>query len=154
MGRRAEAVAAIEEAVGIYRRLAVAAPDAYLPDLALSLNNLSGSLAEVGRWAEAVAQIEEAACIYRRLAEAAPDAYLPDLARSLYNLALVQAETDARNDAWLPVTQSIATYRELTAAWPDISCLTFETPQPPPSTSRRNLRKTLRCSIYSVNSSR
>ena len=108
----------------------------------------------MGRWAEAVAQIEEAACIYRRLAEAAPDAYLPDLARSLYNLALVQAETDARNDAWLPVTQSIATYRELTAAWPDISCLTFETPQPPPSTSRRNLSKTLRCSIYSVNSSR
>jgi hypothetical protein len=37
VGRRAEAVAPIEEAVGIDRRLAVAAPDAYLPDLARSL---------------------------------------------------------------------------------------------------------------------
>jgi hypothetical protein len=61
-----------------------------VPDLALSLNNLSGSLAEVGRRAEAVGQIEQAACIYRRLAEAALGAHLPDQARSLWNLALVQ----------------------------------------------------------------
>jgi hypothetical protein len=38
VGRRAEAVAPIEEAVGIYRRLVVAAPDAYLLDLARSFN--------------------------------------------------------------------------------------------------------------------
>jgi hypothetical protein len=36
VGRRAEAVAPIEEAVSIYRRLVVAAPDAYLLDLARS----------------------------------------------------------------------------------------------------------------------
>jgi hypothetical protein len=36
VGRRAEAVGPIEEAVSIYRRLVVAAPDAYLLDLARS----------------------------------------------------------------------------------------------------------------------
>jgi hypothetical protein len=46
VGGRAEAVAQIEQAACIYRRLAGTAPDAYLPDLALSLNNLSSSLAE------------------------------------------------------------------------------------------------------------
>jgi hypothetical protein len=35
--RRATAVAAVEEAAGIYRRLADANPAAYLPDLAMSL---------------------------------------------------------------------------------------------------------------------
>ena len=34
LGRREEALAAIEEAAGIYRQLAEARPDAFLPDLA------------------------------------------------------------------------------------------------------------------------
>ena len=41
LGRREEALAAIEEAVTIYRALAEARPDAFLPDLAMSLNNQS-----------------------------------------------------------------------------------------------------------------
>ena len=40
-GRRDEALAAITEAVDIRRRLAAANPAAFLPDLAMSLNNLS-----------------------------------------------------------------------------------------------------------------
>ena len=31
----------IDEAVGVYRQLAAARPDAFLPDLAMSLNNQS-----------------------------------------------------------------------------------------------------------------
>src|SRR6201993_2792457 len=39
LGRREEALAASQEAVDIYRRLAQTRPDAFLPDLASSLNN-------------------------------------------------------------------------------------------------------------------
>jgi hypothetical protein len=48
------------EAAEIRRRLAEAAPDAYLPDLASSLNNLAIRLSEVGRRAEALAPATEA----------------------------------------------------------------------------------------------
>ena len=60
-------------------------PDAFLPDLALSLNNQSPRLAELGRPDEALTAIEEAVTIRRALAEAQPDAFLPDLAMSLNN---------------------------------------------------------------------
>ena len=48
LGRREEALAAIEQAVTIHRQLADARPDAFLPDLAGSLNNLSVCLAAWG----------------------------------------------------------------------------------------------------------
>ena len=41
LGRREEALAAIQEAAAICRELAAARPDAFRPDLAMSLNNLS-----------------------------------------------------------------------------------------------------------------
>ena len=41
LGRREEALAASQEAVEIYRRLAAARPDAFLPDLASSVSALS-----------------------------------------------------------------------------------------------------------------
>ena len=41
LGRREDALAAIQEAVTIYRELAAARPDAFRPDLARSLNNLA-----------------------------------------------------------------------------------------------------------------
>jgi hypothetical protein len=47
--RREEALAAIQEAVGIYRELAAARPDAFRPDLASSLNNLAADLGALGR---------------------------------------------------------------------------------------------------------
>ena len=87
LGRREEALAAIDQATGIYRQLAEARPDAYLPKLAALLNNQSRRLADLGRREEALAAIEQATGIYRQLAEARPDTYLPKLATSLDNLA-------------------------------------------------------------------
>jgi hypothetical protein len=46
---REDALAASQEAVTICRQLAAARPDAFLPDLAMSLNNQSGCLSELGR---------------------------------------------------------------------------------------------------------
>jgi hypothetical protein len=44
LGRPEDALTAIEEAVAIRRELAAARPDAFRPDLAMSLNNLSNRL--------------------------------------------------------------------------------------------------------------
>jgi hypothetical protein len=63
--------------------VARARPDAFTPDLALSLDNLSGCLSALGRREAALEAIEEAVALYRELACARPDAFTPDLARSL-----------------------------------------------------------------------
>ncbi len=60
LGRREEALRATQEAVGIYRRLAQENPQAFLPDLAMSLNNLGNRLSALGRREEALAACEEA----------------------------------------------------------------------------------------------
>lgn len=65
VGRREEALTAIEEAVAIRRPLADARPDAFLPNLAGSLNNLSNQLSELGRQKEALAASNEAIAIQR-----------------------------------------------------------------------------------------
>ncbi len=87
MGRREDALAAGREAADAYRELAAARPDAFRPDLAGSLNNLSLRLADLGRREDALAAIQEGAQVYRELAAARPDAFRPGLARSLTNLA-------------------------------------------------------------------
>jgi tetratricopeptide (TPR) repeat protein len=119
LGRREEALAAIEEAVTTYRRLADARPDAFLPDLAGSLNNQSLRLADLGRREEALAVIEEAVTTYRRLAEARPDAFLPDLAGSLNNQSLRLADLGRREEALAVIEEAVAIRRRLAEARPD-----------------------------------
>lgn len=82
-----------------YRTLAEAEDDAFLPDLAASLNNRSNGLAGLGRHQEALGPIEEAVGIRRMLAEADPDAFLPDLARSLNNLSNRLADLGQEREA-------------------------------------------------------
>ena len=50
------------------RDLARARPEAFGPDLAMSLNNLSIRLADLGRREEALSAIEESVEVYRELA--------------------------------------------------------------------------------------
>jgi len=83
LGRREEALEATEEAVEKHRELAKKNPDAFLPDLAMSLNNLGNALSELGRREEALAATKESLEIRRKLAKKNPDAFLPDLAMSL-----------------------------------------------------------------------
>ena len=54
LGRREDALTAIEETVKIRRGLAAARPDAFLPDLATSLNNQSNTLSDLGRREDAL----------------------------------------------------------------------------------------------------
>ena len=83
LGRPEEALAAIEEAVTIYRQLAAARSDAFRPDLAMSLSNLSVRLADLGRREEALATIQEALTIRRELAAIWPGAHQHELEQSL-----------------------------------------------------------------------
>ncbi|WP_327259810.1 tetratricopeptide repeat protein [Streptomyces sp. NBC_01240] len=118
-GRRAEGLAASQEAVRVRRTLAEASPDAYLPDLAMSLNNLSIRLGEVGRREEGLAASQEAVRVRRTLAEASPDAYLPDLAMSLNNLSIRLGEAGRREEGLAAIQEATGHYRTLAEASPD-----------------------------------
>jgi tetratricopeptide (TPR) repeat protein len=87
LGLIEEALAAAEEAAGLFRVLTKARPDALTPDLAMSLRTLASRLSDLGRPVDALAAAEEAADLYRVLAKARPDAFTPDLAASLNILA-------------------------------------------------------------------
>ena len=81
------------------RRLREAATgnrDAYLPDLAASVNNLDVRLGEAGRRAEGLAAAQEAVDLHRELAAGNRDAYLPGLAMSVNNLAIRLGEAGRR----------------------------------------------------------
>ncbi|MEL7216452.1 MAG: tetratricopeptide repeat protein, partial [Pseudomonadota bacterium] len=120
LGRREEALAAIEEAMEIYRSLAAARPDAFLPDLAMSLNNLSGSLDALGHREEALSAINEAVTIYRRLAKARPDEFLPNLAMSLNNLSNRLIDVGRQEEALAASEEAVEIRRDLAAAQPDV----------------------------------
>ena len=119
VGRLEEALAATGEAVAIRRELASARPDAFTPDLAMSLNNQSGRLASLGRREEALAAIEEAVAIRRELASARPDAFTPALASALNNQSNQLAGLGRREEALAAIEEAVAIRRELASARPD-----------------------------------
>ncbi len=83
----------------MYRGLAKDRPDAFLPDLAASLNNLGTRLRDLGRREDALAAAQEAVDIRRGLAKDRPDAFLPNLAMSLNNLGNRLSDLGRREDA-------------------------------------------------------
>ena len=109
---------AAREAVELYRGLAVASPQAYAPDLALSLNNLAAFLSEVGERNEALEAAREAVELYRGLAEASPQAYTPNLAASLNNLANRFLEVGERNEALEAAREAVLLRRALAEVSP------------------------------------
>ncbi len=113
LGRRAEALAATQEAVEIRRALARANPQAFRPDLAGSLNNLGIRLSDLGRREEALAATQEAAALYRQLAAAHPQAFRSDLAGSLANLGNRLSEVGRREEALAATQEAADLYRAL-----------------------------------------
>jgi len=113
---REEALAAIQEAVKIYRRLVKARRDDFEPDLARSLNNLSAPLSALNRREEALSAIEEAVKIYRRLAKARPDAFGPDLASSLNNQSNCLSDLNRREEALSAIEEAVKIYEKLAKA--------------------------------------
>jgi tetratricopeptide (TPR) repeat protein len=115
-----EALAAGRSAVGEYRKLVAAQPDAFLPDLAMSLNNLGNSLSDIGCREEALEVARESVEIYRKFAGARPDVFLPDLAGSLNNLGKCLSDLGHRDEALEVTREAVEQYRKLAAARPDV----------------------------------
>ncbi|MET8147987.1 tetratricopeptide repeat protein [Actinoplanes sp. NPDC049668] len=112
-GRRADALIASREAVGLYRELAKLNRDAHLHNLATSVSNHAVRLAEAGRWAEALTASQEALDLRRELAELNRDAYLPNLAKSVNNHAIMLAEAGRRAEALTASQEALDLRREL-----------------------------------------
>ena len=113
LGRREEALAATKDSLDNYRELAEKNPDAFLPNLATSLNNVGNSLSEVGRREEALAATQEAVEKYRKLAEKNPDAFLPYLAMSLNNVGAMLSEFGRREEARAATEEAVDICRQL-----------------------------------------
>ena len=118
VGERKAALVAAREAVELYRGLAEASPQAYMPALAASLNNLAAFLSGVGERGEALVAVREAVEVYRVLAEASSQAYMPDLAMSLNTLAIRLSEVGERGEALVAAREAVGLYRGLAKASP------------------------------------
>ncbi|MFI1988893.1 tetratricopeptide repeat protein [Actinoplanes sp. NPDC020271] len=119
LGRHGPALAAIEEAVLIHRRLAGEAPEMFEADLARSLGNLSVRLGELEQPEPALAAIDEATALYRRLVERKPGTYLPELGKSLMSLSLGLGALERFPPALTAIEESVAIFGHLAGQRPD-----------------------------------
>ena len=140
LGRREEALDAIQEAVEIRRGLVTAEGSALAPDLASALNNLSVALGELGRREEALDAIEEAAATYRDLATGSPAMFGDDLAASLNNLFVALSGLGRSEDALAVAEEAVAIRREI-GADAQRHLLRSWTPQPCTTWGSRTLRQ-------------
>jgi tetratricopeptide (TPR) repeat protein len=120
VGQVEQALATVQEAVEIYRRLARVRPEVHEPDLARSLNNLANGLAGVGQAEQALATVQEAVEIYRRLARVRPEVHEPDLANSLNNLGTLLADVGQAEQALTTAQEAVKIYRRLARARPEV----------------------------------
>lgn len=99
----------------IRRRLAEEHPEAFLSDLAQSLNNLGIRLSAVGvgRPEEALEASREAVSYYRQLARSQPEQYLSELAMGLNNLGLDLRGQNLLEDALEVSQEALRIYRDL-----------------------------------------
>ena len=88
-----------EEVLQALRELAKKNPEAYLPDVATSLNNLGVLLSDTNNLEQARDNYEEALQIHRELAQQNPEAYLPEVATSLNNLGNLFSNTNGLKKA-------------------------------------------------------
>jgi CHAT domain-containing protein/tetratricopeptide (TPR) repeat protein len=114
------ALAAYEEAEGLYRSLAAAQPAVYAPDLARTLTNKGNALYRLRRYEAALAAYEEAEGLYRRLAQAQPEVYEPDVAATLNNLGAALQELRRYEAALAAYEEAEGLYRSLAAAQPEV----------------------------------
>jgi tetratricopeptide (TPR) repeat protein len=103
---------AYEESLTIRRELAAKNSEAYLPDVAATLNDL-GELELIERRKECKADYEEALKIYRNLAQHRPETFLPDVVTTLDNFAAVAAIEGQNEVNRQKMAEKLQTYREL-----------------------------------------
>ncbi|MGI5330670.1 hypothetical protein [Actinomadura nitritigenes] len=114
-GKTAKALASSKEAVGIFRRLAEADPDAYVPDLARALADHADDLARAGRRQNAVEAATEAVRLYRALSQVNPVAYHLDLFKTVVNLGVWSTKYGRYREGRDSITEALANARNTPA---------------------------------------
>jgi tetratricopeptide (TPR) repeat protein len=117
-GRHEEALAATEEAVATHRRLAAAHPNAFEPELAMSLSNLGVKYAALGRREAALAATEEAVAVHRQFAATRPETFGVYLAGSLSNLGNRYTALGQHEEALAAEEEATVIRRRLAAVHP------------------------------------
>jgi tetratricopeptide (TPR) repeat protein len=112
-------LAPAQEAVELYRALARQNPDAFEPDLAMSLNTLAVLLSDLGRQSEALAPAQEAVELYRALARQNPDAFQPYLARALVAVGQALEGNDRGREALVSFAEAVRILTPHFQALPD-----------------------------------
>lgn len=118
MGRHQEALEAAQEAVKLFRELAVNNPDVFRPLFATSLSNLANGLSDVGQLQKALEAAREAVDIRRKLFADDPDAFRPALGSTLNNLANRLNSLGQHQEALAASREAVTIYRELDAKSP------------------------------------
>lgn len=113
IGERDEALAAAQESVDHYRKLAREQPEAFGPRLAAALNDLGERLYRVGRWEHALVVAQEAVAILRELAEINLETYAPELGRALYRLSNYMGIADQLKEAVAAAQESVTLFQAL-----------------------------------------
>ena len=138
LGRPQEALAAAEEALGLWRELAAANP-AHQPELAGSLHNVGAGLRDLGRPQEALAATEEALGLFRELAATNP-AHRPELAATLQSLGIDLRGLGRPQEALAATEEALGLFRELAATNPPTS----------PTSPRRCKASELPCATWAA----
>ena len=107
------------EALTTYRALANTNPDAHLPNLAGTLNNLGNLHSDQGHYDQAETCYTEALNTYHALANTNPDAYLPYLAATLNNLGILHWNQGHHDQAETCYTEALTIRRALANTNPD-----------------------------------
>lgn len=109
-----------QETLQLCRILAAANPEAFLPYVAVTLNNLAILHYKMNAFSPALAEFEEAVKLYRSLAAANSEAFLPRVADTLNNLASLYKETEAFSPALTEFEEALKLYRSLVKANPEV----------------------------------
>ncbi len=108
-----------EEVLEKYRKLAEDSPEAYLTDVAMTLNNLGNLHSVTSKHGEAEKEYGEALEKYPKLAETSPEAYLPYVATTLNNLGLLHSNTGKHGDAEKEFGEALEIRRKLAESTPE-----------------------------------
>ena len=115
-----------EKAINLYemvlkelRELAKQNPEAYNPDMALTLNTLGCLLRVANDFKQAQSHFEEALEIYRKLTKLNPEAYNPYVAMSLNNLGCLLRVTNDFKQAQAHFEEALEIRRELAKQNPE-----------------------------------
>ena len=107
-----------EEALERYQSLAQSNPQAFLPNVAKTLNNLAALSWKKNKLEKAQEDFGEALAIYRLLVESNPQTFLPDLAKTLNNLAILHSTKIEMDQAQEKYDEALAIYRFLVQSNP------------------------------------